>query len=189
MGALPKIEMAVPEFLSWWEKQGDDARFELVDGIAYAMGRDRVRHNETKMRAVTALQNAIRTANVDCRAYTDGIGVSPDSRNYRLPDAAVNCGPVDPEAYILPNPVIVVEIVSPSGEARDVHEKMIDYFAIKSVCHYLIVFEDRGCVVHHRRKNSSEKVETTFVTSGEIELTPPSIRISVSDLLQEDLGK
>ena len=189
MVALPKANMVVPEFLVWWEKQGDDARFELVDGVAYAMGRDRIRHNDAKMRAVTALQNAIRTAKVDCRAYTDGIGVSPDSRNYRLPDASVNSGQVDPEAYILPNPIVVVEIVSPSSEARDVHEKMIDYFAIKSVCHYIIVFEDRGCVVHHRRKNAAEKVETTFVTSGEIELTPPGIRISVSDLLQEDSGK
>jgi Uma2 family endonuclease len=185
MGALPKTSMALPEFFSWWEKQGEDTRFELVDGIAYAMGRDRIRHNNAKMRVVTALQNAIKTAKADCRAYVDGLGVSPNDKNYRLPDAMVNCGPADPEAYILPNPIIVVEVVSPSSEARDVHEKLIDYFAIKSVCHYLIVFEDRGRVVHHRRQNSSEKVETTFLTSGMIELTPPGITLSVSELLRE----
>jgi Uma2 family endonuclease len=185
MGALPKTSMALPEFFSWWEKQGEDTRFELVDGVAYAMGRDRIRHNNAKLRVVTSFQNAIKSAKVDCRAFVDGIGVSPDNKNYRLPDAVVNCGPADPEAYILPNPVIVVEVVSPSSEARDVHEKLIDYFAIKSVCHYLIVFEERGRIVHHRRQNSPEKIETTFLTTGLIELTPPGISIAVSDLLKE----
>jgi Uma2 family endonuclease len=97
----------------------------------------------------------------------------------------VNCGPVKPDAYILPNPVIVVEVVSPSSESRDVHEKMIDYFAIKSICHYLIVYDDRHLVVHHSRKNYNEKVETTFLTSGTIELSPPGIVLEVSDFLGE----
>jgi Uma2 family endonuclease len=183
MGALPKTSMAVPEFLSWWEKQDERERYELVDGVVHAMGRDRVSHNLAKMRAVRALQDAITLAKLDCSAFTDGIGVSHNNKNYRLPDASVNCGPTNPEDYILPNPVVVVEVVSPSSEARDVHEKIRDYFAIRSIYHYLIIYPDRKFVIHHCRKQSAEKFETTFVTSGLIDLSPPGIAVAVADLV------
>jgi Uma2 family endonuclease len=185
MGALPKTSMAFPEFFSWWEKQSEDGRFELVDGHVYVMGRDRVGHNRAKLRAVNALQAAITAANLDCAAFTDGVGVSPNTRNFRLPDAAVNCGKVDDDNSVLPNPVIVVEIVSPSIETRDVNEKLTDYFAIKSVCHYLIIFPGRNLIVHHSRKNESDKIETAFVASGIIALSPPGISVGVADLLGE----
>jgi Uma2 family endonuclease len=185
MGALPKTSMAVPEFLSWWEKQSDDVRYELVDGIVYAMGRDKIGHNIAKLRAVNALQNAITLAGLDCIAFTDGVGISPDAKNYRLPDASVNCGPVSDDSTLLPNPVIVVEVVSPSSEERDVHSKLRDYFAIKSVCHYLIIYPERKFVVHHHRQNSEEPVVTTFVTSGVLDLIPPGLSIAASDLLNK----
>ncbi|MGL4489748.1 MAG: Uma2 family endonuclease [Rhizobiaceae bacterium] len=185
MGALPKTSMALPEFLSWWEKQGEGERFELVDGHVYAMGRDKVGHNLAKLRAVNALQSALRDANVDYTAYTDGVGVSPNNKNFRLPDASVNCGAVDSDSSILPNPLIVVEVVSPSSEERNVHEKMIDYFSINSICHYLIVYLDRHFVVHHSRSNANAKVETTFVSTGVIDLTPPGVSIAVADLFGE----
>ncbi len=180
--ALPKTELTIPQFFAWWDDQSESDRYELVDGKVRAMVRDRIRHNEAKARAFLALRDAIGTAGVDCQAYMDGIGVSSDSRNFRLPDAAVNCGPVDPEASILPNPVIVVEVVSPTSEQRDVHEKLYDYFSISSIQHYLIVYPERGYVVHHAR-GAKASVEMTFVRSGEIELTPPGIRLSVGDLL------
>lgn len=183
MSAVPKARMTVPDFLAWWQDQEDAARFELVDGIVFAMGRDRIRHNIAKMRAVSALRDAIAAASVDCQAFVDGIGVSPDDKTYRLPDAAVNCGPVNPDDYILPNPVVVVEVVSPSSEERDVHAKLRDYFAVPSIAHYLIVYDDRRYVVHHQRSSTGETVETRFVTSGEIQMFPPGIRVSVSELL------
>ena len=183
MGALPKANMAVPEFLSWWDKHGGDARFELVDGIVYAMGRDRMSHNRAKFRAARCLEDAINAAKLPCTTYVDGIGVSPNNKNYRLPDAAVNCGPEGADGAILPNPVIVVEVVSPSSEERDVHAKLRDYFAIKSIAHYLIIYDDRRYVVHHRRKGESDEVDTSFISSGVIDLSPPGMRVAVSGLL------
>jgi Uma2 family endonuclease len=183
MGALPKTRMNVPDFLVWWQDQEESARFELVDGEVFAMGRDRISPNIAKMRAASALRDAIDAAGVDCQAFVDGIGVSPDARTYRLPDAAVNCGPLDPDAYILPNPIVVVEVVSPSSEERDVHAKLRDYFAVPSVAHYLINYDDRRYVVHHRRGQSGEAIETRFVTSGDIELAPPGIFVSFNTLM------
>ena len=180
--ALPQQKMTVAEFLAWWESVPGDERFELVDGQVVAMGRDRVSHNLAKLRAVNSLATAIREAGLDCIAFTDGVGVSAGQFSYRLPDAVVHCGEIGRDALIVDNPVIAVEVVSPSSEERDVHAKLHDYFAIASVQHHLIVYEDRGYIVHHRRTETGP-LQTTFVTEGAIDLSPPGIRVSVSELL------
>jgi Uma2 family endonuclease len=180
--ALPEQKMTVSEFLAWWESVPGDDRFELVDGQVIAMGRDRASHNRAKMRAVNCLAAAIGKAGVDCEAFVDGMGVSANQFNYRLPDAVVHCGNIDSDALVADNPVIAVEVVSPSSEERDVHAKLHDYFAITSVEHYLIIYDDRGYVVHHRRRGEGP-LETSFVTEGEIDLMPPGIRVSVDELL------
>jgi Uma2 family endonuclease len=182
MVALPKTRMNVQQFFDWWQHQPDGDRFELVDGVVFMMGRDRVTHNRAKTRAFVELSRAISQTRKDCEAFVDGMGVSPDDHNYRLPDAVVNCGPIDPSAAILPNPLIAVEIVSPRSEDRDANEKLYDYFTIPSLRHYLIVFVERGFVVHHRRDEEGE-IHTGFLKSGSIVLEPPGLDVSIDALL------
>lgn len=182
MTALPKTRMTVQQFFDWWDHQHDGERFELVDGAVIMMGRDRAGHNQAKLRAANTLNAAIRAAGLDCQAFVDGMGVSPNDYNYRLPDAVVNCGPVDPSAAILPSPVVAVEVVSPRSEDRDANEKLYDYFAIPSLRHYLIVYVERGFVVHHRRDDEGE-IHTGFLKSGSIVLEPPGFDISIDELL------
>lgn len=179
--------MTVKEFLDWWDALAGDERFELVDGIVVAMGRDRASHNLAKMRAVNALSDAIAASGVDCTAFVDGIGVSYNKHNYRIPDAVVHCGSFDLDDAIVENPIIVVEIVSPSSEERDVHAKLHDYFGIASVQHYLIVYVDRRYLVHHRRTDVGP-LETRFLSDGTIDLDPPGIRLGVGDLLETAEG-
>lgn len=183
MVALPKTRMNVQQFFDWWEHQPEGERFELVDGVVFMMGRDRAGHNLAKLRATNVLNAAIRAAGADCQAFIDGMGVSPNDHNYRLPDAVVNCGPIDPSAAILPNPMIAVEIVSPRSEDRDANEKLYDYFAIPSLRHYLIVYVERGFVVHHRRDDEGE-IHTGFLKAGSTVLEPPGLVISIDELLE-----
>jgi len=182
MVALPKTKMNVPQFFDWWAHQADGERFELVDGVVVMMGRDRAGHNLAKLRAANALTSAIRAAGIDCQAFVDGMGVSPDNRNYRLPDAVVNCGPIDLSDAVLPNPIVAVEIVSPRSEDRDANEKLYDYFAIGSLRHYLVAYVERGFVVHHRRDDEGE-IHTSFVKSGSVGLHPPGLELSIDALL------
>ena len=56
----------------------------------------------------------------------------------------VNCGErVPSKSLYAPNSIIVVEVVPPSSRARDLSEKLADYFRVPSVQHYLIVDWDR----------------------------------------------
>ena len=68
------------------------------------------------------------------------------------PDALVVCPPpTDLQTMEIPNPVIVVEVLSPSTAADDHGLKLDGYFSLPSVQHYLILDPDRRVMIHHRR--------------------------------------
>jgi Uma2 family endonuclease len=74
----------------------------------------------------------------------------------------------------LTDPVIVVELVSPSSRTRDHQDKLIDYFRLESVRHYLIVRPEDLVVVHHRR-NDDGTILTRIVRDGDLQLDPPGL--------------
>jgi Uma2 family endonuclease len=180
--ALPKQRMKVDEFLAWSERQPDD-RYELVNGEIVAMTRDTVRHNRAKFAAARSLEDAIRAAGLRCVVLIDGVGVSINDRTLRIPDVLVQCGAdPDPDSLIIESPLIVVEVVSPSSERDDTDTKLIDYFSIASIRHYLIVFSEKRVVVHHQR-NGGDNITTRIALDGDIALNPPGMKVLVAALL------
>ena len=98
---------------------------------------------------------------------------------YSEPAAVVNCGPrLPPDATAATNPVVVVEVLSPSTQSIDTSDKLADYFRLPSVAHYLIVRSRRREVVHHRR--DGDAIATRVVHVGRIALDPPGIAIDVA---------
>ena len=185
--AVPTIRMTVPEFLKWSGAQGDD-RYELVDGKVVAMAGDSVRHNRTKSSAWRALEDAARNAGLPCRAYVDGVGVPVGERTLRIPDVMLHCGSEPaPDALTIADPILVVEVVSPSSERDDIRDKIVDYFAVDSIRHYLIVFSEKRIVLHHRRGGDGE-IRTAIVHDGDLTLDPPGITVAVRDLLEPATG-
>lgn len=64
----------------------------------------------------------------------------------------VNCGaPIENDAIAVPNPVVVVEVLSPKAQSVDTGAKLVGYFAVPSVQHYLIVHPTKHMVIHHCR--------------------------------------
>jgi Uma2 family endonuclease len=75
-----------------------------------------------------------------------------NDRTVYEPDALVRCGPPLPaDAIEVADPVIVVEVVSPSSRGIDCGVKLAGYFALPSLRHYLIVDTGTRVVIHHRR--------------------------------------
>ena len=79
------------------------------------------------------------------------------------------------------DPVIVVEVKSPSTAHMDTTAKLIGYFKLPSVCHYLFVDPDARRVTHHRR-SADGGVSADTKTSGIIRLDPPGLTIEANDL-------
>jgi Uma2 family endonuclease len=181
--AVPKIKMKVPEFLAWAEAQ-PRGRFGLVNGEVVAMSPERARHNLVKFEAALALRDAIRAAQLPCTVFTDGMTIVIDDDNSREPDAAVQCGiDVDLDSTTLKEPLIVLEVVSPSSERDDTGAKLVDYFSVAGIQHYLIVHAEKSVVVHHQRDGKGT-LRTRIAHAGEdITLNPPGISVRVAALL------
>jgi Uma2 family endonuclease len=180
--ALPKKRMKVPEFLAWAEAQ-PGGRYELVDGEIVAMAPKRERHNLLKAAVYRALDDAVNAAKLPCTVFTDGVGIVINDETVREPDASVQCGAeLNLDAMTLEAPMIVAEVASPSSERHDTHAKLIEYFSIRSIRHYLIILPEKRVLVHHQR-NDRGTIDTRIARDGEIDLTPPGMPVSVAAML------
>ncbi len=95
------------------------------------------------------------------------------------PDALVRCGePLPDDAVRIVDPVVVVEVLSPSSRTRDTGWKLEDYFRLASVRHYLIVETGGRSVIHHR-KDAAGRIETRILRGGALELDPPGLAVAV----------
>jgi Uma2 family endonuclease len=104
-----------------------------------------------------------------------------DSTTYE-PDGLVYCGPeLPPSALEVPNPILVVEVISPSSEHIDTSIKLADYFRVPSVMHYLIVDPERPLIVHHARR-SNDPILTGIVRHGVVALDPPGLELALADV-------
>jgi Uma2 family endonuclease len=168
------------EYHRWAETQ-PRGRFERVNGEAVAMVPEQSVHARLKARVWRALDREITTGCLACEAMPGGMTVEVDEDTDYEPDALIDCGPPIPDdATVAPNPVVIVEVLSPSAAAVDAGGKLADYFRVASVQHYLLVRPTRREIIHHRR--SGDRIETLIVTKGFVELTPPGIRLSVDEV-------
>ncbi len=181
MRSLPDQTMTVDEFLPWAERQ-PKGRYELHDGKVILMFPERAAHWKTKAAVFLALRNAIAEAALQCHAVPDGATVRILQSTACEPDALVYCGEEVPaDAVEVPNPVIVVEVLSPSTQAGDRKDKLMGYFAVPSVHHYLIVDPEKKLVIHHRR-TADATLSTRIASEGELRLYPPGLTLGIPEL-------
>jgi Uma2 family endonuclease len=183
-GTLAPRGMDVDEFIAWAMAQTDGRRYELVAGEVVAMSPERAVHTRTKYRVWAALSAALAVRGLPCEAFGDGLSVRIDRRTLYEPDALVRCGEkLDGEVVEIGDPVIVVEVVSPSSGALDKGAKLDDYFRLPSVRHYLIVRTEKRTVIHHARAGD-DRIETRIVRSGALHLDPPGLTVEVESFFE-----
>lgn len=187
MSAVPKQTMTADEFIAWAVKQPKEAgRFELVEGVVVKMMAERLVHVEIKAAMFVALRDAIRKSKRPCFSITDGAKVRISKTRTYDPDGLVYCGKRHPGDIVeIPNPCIVVEVLSPESAERDHGEKVPAYFSLPSIEHSLIVDPERRVVIHHRR-GEGEDVITRFRKSGQLKLDPPGLTIDIEALFDRE---
>lgn len=173
--------MSVEEFLAWSADQA--GRYELVDGEICAQAAERVAHAEMKGNVYVALRDAIRRKGLPCRALPDGVAVRVSKSTVFEPDAQVHCGETPPPDTLLVEPIIVVEVVSPSTGKNDALGKLEGYFRLASVRHYLIVHPDRPLVIHHARGEGAIII-TRIHHDGVVSLDPPGIELALGEIYE-----
>jgi Uma2 family endonuclease len=176
MADIAKSDMDVDAFLSWAE--GRDGRWELRGGQPVRMSPEHAAHALTKYAAQESLKAAIQRAGLPCCMFPHGMTVRIAARTAFEPDALVVCPPPPLDAIEIPNPVIVVEVLSPSTAADDHGVKLDGYFSLVSVAHYLILDPDRRVMICQKRAHAGA-IETRILRDGLVRLDPPGLEAEV----------
>jgi Uma2 family endonuclease len=137
MSAVLQRRMSLAEFLAWEEKQ--ELRYEFNGFQPVAMTGGTLGH-ETIAGTLRALLYQ-RLRGKPCRLWGPTTKIEVQGR-IRYPDAHVNCTPVSPGDTIVPEPVVVFEVLSPSTSRTDRIEKLREYQATASIQRYVILEQD-----------------------------------------------
>ena len=120
--SFPK--MTAEEFYAW-DGGGHVGKLELVDGVVRAQTYASGAHGTIQAALGTIIRNHLRSKRSACRVGTE-VGVIPrfdPKRNVRKPDLAVTCTPHTPGERAFPDPILIVEVLSPSSVDRDLYVK------------------------------------------------------------------
>lgn len=177
MSAPAPARMTADEFIAWAMQQPETEHYELVAGEVVAMAPEQMVHARAKGRIFRRLSEAIEAAGLPCEAFVEGLGVQIDANTIYEPDVLVRCGaPLPDNTVVLGDPVILVEVRSPSTGYRDAGAKLEGYFRLPSVKHYLIVKTENQTVIHHSR-DAAGVITTRIVRDGAVLLDPPGIEL------------
>ena len=179
MSELTRRRMTSDEFIAWATKRPETEHYELIDGEVMALAPERSAHALTKFHIARRMAEALEAGNLPCRVYPDGMSVEVGENTVYEPDALVHCGPpLSSERHqAWSDPVIIVEVLSPSTSSRDVGPKLMDYFRLPSLRHYLIVRVENRTIVHHERGENGI-ILTRIVRDGAIMMDPPWITLT-----------
>ena len=126
----------VDEFLDWERQQTE--RYELVDGIVRMMTGGSNAHAAVKGNLFAALRAAVKAP---CRVFVDGPKVLTATASL-YPDVVVTCAPVVMTDDLVPEPVLIAEVLSRTTAGHDRGAKWVAYRELESLAHYLLVWQD-----------------------------------------------
>jgi Uma2 family endonuclease len=184
MASLAPKRMTLAEFLEW--DDGTDRRYELLDGVPVMMAPSLEAHGE--LAAALAMQLGSRVK-LPCRVISEAGIVIPDRADtYYVADLAITCASREPGRRMVVEPVLVVEVLSPSTSQVDRWRKVADYRSLPSVQEILVVFSDERRVEVQRRTPDGWRVED-LIGQAEIALsccgTPVALEAVYRDLFAE----
>ena len=146
------------------------------------MNAERSQHWVAKNAIYDALRDAVRASGLRAHVASGGPTIRFSPAKAVEPDALVYFGePVPRDVLEVPNPAIVVEVLSPSTAKFDLSLKLQGYFSLPSVQHYLIVDRDKLLVIHHRRGEGAT-ILTHLITTSALRLDPPGLDVDLREL-------
>ena len=144
------------EFLEMAEEEG--MRREWCAGLVYAMSGGTPEHARLCARVAAVLM--IFDAD-DCVLYGSTADIWVEAAQfYGQADASIVCGALHTHVVkkkdktlgeAITNPVVIVEVLSPSTEARDRGEKFVAYKQISSLLEYVLISQDERKIEVRRR--------------------------------------
>ena len=156
---------------------------EYLDGQIFAMSGASRAHSLITSNISNRLYNQL--VGSDCEVHSSDMRVQPSPIAYFYPDVVVACGEPRFEDDVfdtLLNPVVIVEVLSPSTAAYDRAEKFEHYQQLASLRDYILVSQHRFCVEHYRRQDQHWEHTEFCAPEDVMSLISIGCKISLRDI-------
>ena len=174
--------LAIAEFLDFTESR--EEWFELIDGEIVQMAHTRFNHNV--ITSNLGFRLGLLLADSDCQVLGRGQGIRSGDSSVLIPDVSVFCGRprLEADTRILLNPLVVVEVTSPSTVNFDRNEKADYYFDVPSIQAYLVVEQERPLVELYTRGEAGWNVRTFADIADEVPLEALECQLPLCDIYE-----
>lgn len=181
MTAFPhSAPLSVEEYLRL-DNEDNEARYEYVDGQMFMLAGGTPDHAKISANLIGILYGLL--AGHTCSVYTSDVRVSLSSTRYLHPDISVSCDERDQEqGEMIEYPCLVIEVLSPSTEARDRGRKLAYYRNCPSIREYALVDPHYPSVELFRRERGNLWTYCVFGREDEVEFTSLGVRFPVSNI-------
>jgi Uma2 family endonuclease len=176
----PPAEMSLSEFLAWDAPSG--VRWQLVDGEPVAMARASRAHGAPELELGGLIRDHLAAQGDQCTVVA-APGIIPRVRageNFRIPELAVTCTRYEAEEYDVSDPVLIVEILSPSNRS-ETWRNVWSYTTIPGLREILILSSTAIRVELLRRGGDGNwPAATTVIEDGELVLDSIGFTVSLA---------
>jgi Uma2 family endonuclease len=173
MANVAEKRMTIAEFLSW--DDGTDTPHELIEGRPVAMAPVAPSHPII----VVNLSHMFRSR-LKAPGYAGSkAGIEHPGRDdtFYEADIVVSSTPITPGTAAIPDPVVVVEVLSPSTIEHDRGRKAYDYRRIPSVQETVLVASEQRHVEVWRRRGANWEVED-LIGDAALELETVGVKVA-----------
>ncbi|MBI1765956.1 MAG: Uma2 family endonuclease [Acidobacteria bacterium] len=178
MGLAQRVSyLSVEDYLKY--EKDSPVKHEYVDGQLYAMARASKQHVRIAGNLFNRLDDHL--ADDRCEPFISDMKVYVSETLFYYPDVVVTCD--DPDPYYRREPVLVVEITSPTTERIDRNEKLPAYKRIKSLREILLVAQDRVQLeIYRRQPDGSWQTEVLTDLNEELHLQSVGLTLGVAQV-------
>ena len=171
--------ITVEEYLAFEEQS--PIRHEYVEGAIYAMTGASKNHARITKNFCYWFENHLMGSK--CEPYITEVKVKARSTRYYYPDVVVTCEAAaeDPEdPYLIVQPILLVEVLSPTTKRTDKVEKFNAYQHIPGLLEYVIVAQDQTRVEIYRHRKAGDVWQGEVFIEPTEQITLESIGLSLS---------
>ncbi len=172
------------EYLALEEKS--EVRHEYFAGEIFAMAGASKSHNVLAQNVALGLRAALRGKG--CGVFMENVRlVAKENNHYAYPDVLVSCDPDDRrDPYLIRQPVLIVEILSPSTAEYDRTEKFAQYQKLASLRHYLLVSQTAWVVEWFRRDEAGQWIYTLLSEPTDVlDIPDIGLRLPLAELYDD----
>jgi len=152
--------VTIAEFDAFLDGQADDRPWELVAGRIIGMTNPNQVHEQIVSNIGARLKRAADSRG--CQAFFGGMRVQRSESRTAIdkprPDLLVRCGQLQRLGFVM-DPLIVVEVLSPSTMDVDRGEKLRFYKRLPTLVHIALIYQDQMRAEHYRRIDTGWELE------------------------------